>query len=154
MITANTWLQMPFLQWRATILKLDLKKRQIPDGGPDTETEPLKAFVNHGRWLVACPCGGAEYAFEEGWMMCRSCFNGYMKHKIRRVEFPDPAFRANLETLLLNRPLDNRNWTPGETLEQIAQENIAHAGELLTAEIGNEHYLPPGPRIVRDEGGN
>ena len=151
MITGNTWFEMGFLQYRATIIRHALQKHQIPDGGPDEKTEALKAFVNQGRWLVACPCGGAEYAFEEGWMMCRSCFNGYLKHRIRRVEFPDPAFRARLETLLAQRPLENRNWTPGETLEQMGQENILHAGELLTAEIGNEHYLPPGPRTV--EGG-
>ncbi len=154
MITANKWYRMDFLKWRATILRVELHKREIPEVGIDEQTEPLKAFVNHGRWLVACPCGGAEYAFTEGWMMCMSCFNGYLKHKIRRVEFPDPDFVAKLDDLLRVRPLDNRNWTPGETLEQIAQENIAHAGELLTAEIGNEHWIPPGPRVVRGEGGN
>ena len=152
MITANTWYQMPFLKFRATILRHDLQKRKLADYGLDQEKEALKAFVNHGRWIVACPCGGAELAFDEGWIMCRSCFNGYMKHKFRRVEFPEKEFRVQLENILLKRPLDNRNWTPRETLEQIAQENILHAEELLEPSIGNEHYIPRGPRRVVGEG--
>lgn len=94
-----------------------------------SDSEPLKAYVNHGRWIVKCECGGAEKAWEEGLFMCLSCWNSGHKHQYRRVVFPKE--RARIEELLIKRPLINRNWSPGETLAQLKKENKEHKGELL-----------------------
>lgn len=131
LITANTWFGLSFMDFRRKILAPALQRHRLKDMGPDTVMKPLVAFVNAGRWSITCPnCGGGEYAFEEGWVMCRSCFNGYMGHKLRRVVFPTRA--DEIEQLLLVRPLQNRNWNLGETLAFLQEENEAHADELLT----------------------
>lgn len=90
---------------------------------------PLEAYVNHGRWIVKCKCGGAEKAWEEGLFMCLSCLNSSHKHQYRKAIFP--RTRAKIEALLIQRPLINRNWIPGETLTQLKKENKEHEGELL-----------------------
>jgi len=135
LITANTWFEMNFDTFnRGTLGKLR-RRFGIPTRPVDEQTFPVKAFVNKGNWLVLCPkCGGAEYAWEEGVFFCCSCKNSYMGHKLRRLEFPKD--RARIEELLLVRPLDNRNWTPRETVEDLERENNEHAAELLTAAKG------------------
>lgn len=135
LITANTWFDMNFETFNRVKLGKLRRRFRIPTRGPDTRYFPAKAFVNHGAWLVACPkCGGAEYAWEEGVFFCCSCKNSYMGHALRRLEFPKD--RARIEELLLDRPLDNRNWTPRETVADLERENNEHAAELLTAAKG------------------
>lgn len=106
------------------MIRHDIK--QIP--GMD-EGKPLMAFVNHGRWLVKCECGGAEYAWEEGLFMCFSCFNSAHKHNFRRAVFPEG--RAIIERLLEVRPLLNRNFLLTDTVKVLEAENEEHKAELL-----------------------
>jgi len=131
-ITANTWFKMSFMDFRRKIILPDLLKHGLKDMGCDTVKEPLQAWVTNGRWSITCPCGGGEFAWEEGWAICHSCYNGYMGHKYRRVVFPDN--RKEIESLLLMRPLQKREWHPGETLEDLQRENEEHADELLQSE--------------------
>ncbi len=131
-VTANTWFETDFMTFRRTRVAKALFKRGLRDMGPAEEVPALKAFVNAGRWSIKCPdCGGGEYAWEEGWVMCLSCFNEKIGHRIRRVEFP--GNREKIEALLLRRPLSARNWEPGETLKALERENKEHAAELLPA---------------------
>lgn len=99
----------------------------LPIGTSDDK--PLQAEVNHGRWIVKCECGGADLAWEEGLFMCQSCWNGKHKHQYRKAVFP--RWRQQIEELLSRRPLENRNWAPGETLAQLKRENQEHKEELL-----------------------
>jgi len=147
LITANTWFAnmstrpgpkiMTWADWRKYRLGRLRERFHIPDAGMDNDMEPVKAFVNKGRWIVVCPhCGGGEYAWEEGYYFCCSCLNSYMKHKFRRLVFPKE--RSKIEALLSVRPLGNRNWTMKETVTDLTRENKIHAAELLTAEGGIE----------------
>lgn len=131
-LTANSWFKMTFMQFRRLILLKELERYGLKDMGCDSDVEPLMAWVSQGRWSVTCPCGGGEYAWEEGWMMCHSCFNGYMGHKFRRTVFPND--RKDIEALLLVRPLQKREWHIGETLADLLRENEEHADELLRVE--------------------
>ena len=132
MITANRFFKFSFEGYKrlpkvgfvARMAALDLPLNLEIDEGP-----ALTAYVNHGRWLVKCECGGCEYAWEEGLFMCQSCWNSGHKHKVRRVEFPKS--RVKIEKLLEQRPLVNRNWAPGETLTQLERDNKEHKAELL-----------------------
>lgn len=147
MITANTWFgalqkapgPMEFDTFRRTNLRRLRERFHIQEGKADDEIEPVKAFVNKGRWIVVCPlCGGGEYAWEEGYCYCCSCHNSYMGHKYRRLVFPEN--RAEIEAALIVRPLANRNWNLGETIEDLLRENQEHEAELLeanTTEGGN-----------------
>lgn len=130
LVTGNTWFRTSWPEFAKGFLGRFRVKFHYPETGYDENLEPVHAFVNHGNWLVRCPyCNGAEYAFEEGWFFCCSCKNSYIGHKYQRLVFPEE--RAEIEALLAYRPLLNRNWNPGETLEDLQRENEEHAGELL-----------------------
>lgn len=135
-ITANDWFKMNFLGYRRSKMLIAMRHHGLPgDFGVDEKKKPLKAFVNHGRWLVICPhCGGGEKVWEEGLMMCFSCFNSYIGHKLRKTSFP--KYRRQIEELLILRPLDNRNWELNEKVEDLERENAEHAEELLPVKGG------------------
>lgn len=129
LVTGNSWFRESWAEHAAGFLGRFRQKFRYPETGVDGTGEPLPAFVNQGNWLVRCECGGAEYAFEEGLFFCCSCKNSTHGHKYRRSVFPKE--RAKIEALLAVRPLLNRNWEPGETVEDLERENEEHAGELL-----------------------
>lgn len=141
MITANTWFRMPWNAWKKGRLDKQAARFQVKLRDEPIDEEPVLAHVSRGAWLVRCPeegCRGVEYAWEEGNFVCCSCLNNGVGHRIRRAKFPED--RAEIEKLLERRPLLNRNWYPGETLDQLAKENDEHAGDLLpiSEEGGNE----------------
>ena len=129
MITANTWLKMSWQAYRLITIVPAMAKQGLGDFGCDITSLPLQAYVNHGRWIVKCECGGAEKAWEEGWFMCQSCYNAKHKHQYRKVIFPE--FRKDIEELLSKRPLPNRNWIVNETIGDLMKENEEHNEELL-----------------------
>ena len=94
----------------------------------DEKSPPMQAYINHGRWLVKCECGGAEKVWEEGWIMCCSCFNEKHGNKYRKTKFPKN--RRQIEELLILRPMRNRNWMLGESIKQLKLENTMHREEL------------------------
>jgi hypothetical protein len=91
-----------------------------PDGA-------VKAEINHGRWLARCPfCSGAEEADPgEPIFYCLSCGNADNGGHIMMVMFPDD--RDKIESVLLARfNIGTRNWTPGESLQDLVKENKEH----------------------------
>ncbi|MDP2718314.1 MAG: hypothetical protein Q8P44_00555 [Dehalococcoidia bacterium] len=119
-------------EWKRYVIEPLMKSKLVPDMGYDTG-EPLTAQVRQGYWIVLCPCGGAEYVWEEGGMMCLSCLNAAHGHRYRRTKFPRK--RREIEDILIIRPLINRNWLPGETVKDLERENHQHETELLRAII-------------------
>jgi len=89
--------------------------------------QPVQARILYGRWLVDCPvCRGANDVIpSEPVYLCSSC--GWPERFVM-VEFP-PEIRE-IERLLLKRPIQNRNWQPGETLAFLTAENIAYGHEV------------------------
>ena len=86
----------------------------------------VKAEINHGRWVVKCPfCPGAELGDPENpRFMCLSCYNQDAGGKWLKVEYQKQA--GKIETELLKRPKKhNQNWTPGESLKQLQDENVS-----------------------------
>jgi len=131
-MASNMKRTMTFDTFRRSHLRRLRDRFGIEEGAFNKDLPPVEAFVNDGAWLVKCPaedCHGAEYAWEEGWFFCTSCFNSYMKHEYRRLVFPKQ--RARIEKLLLRRPLKNRHWLTGETVADLERENEEHAAELL-----------------------
>jgi len=96
-------------------------KKPFPSGINESIT--VKAEINHGRWIVKCPwCSGAELADKDDRrFFCLSCFNKAINGKFIKVEFPNKAI--DIETILKVRPAKNQNWTPGETIAQLKNEN-------------------------------
>jgi len=90
-----------------------------------TGTEARYARVEHGRWLVDCPdCNNCLFADpDDRRMFCTVCLNALHGGGWLPVVFPDDV--AAFESELLRRPIENRNWLPGETLDDLKVENVA-----------------------------
>jgi len=104
-----------------------------PPSGKRRTRGRLLAHVNHGRWVVHCPtpgCGGAELAREDGLFFCCECRNAEVGGDYRTVAFPGE--REEIERVLKLRPAPaTRNWQPGETLDDLKAENLAHGAPIV-----------------------
>lgn len=99
----------------------------IPEGvSPIT----LTVSVNHGRWIVECPCGSAQLAsLTDKRFFCVECGNLWAEGMWARVEWPDEP--GAIEEVLEKRPFPkNRNWYPSETIEQLREETTERMAEL------------------------
>jgi hypothetical protein len=87
---------------------------------------PLQAWVSGGRWIVMCPCGGAQLAARDDHrFFCVDCLNAQVGGQWRTVSWPADA--AAIETALLRRPApETRTWLPTETLADLLAENAEH----------------------------
>lgn len=128
-ITANKWFNETWEKYKIGILIPSMIKHGILTEPKISEGKPINVFVNHGRWCAKCECGGSEYVWEEGLFMCQSCWNSAHKHNFRQSVFPEN--RRAVEQLLNVRPLVNRNWNIGETIDNLKAENAEHKAELL-----------------------
>lgn len=96
---------------------------------PDYPTVPsgrtVNVFVNHGRWMWKCPdCQEAQVASnDDRRAFCCGCFNGGAGY--HTVCWPGDLERIQIEVLLGQRPVVNRNWWPHESVDQLQIENIA-----------------------------
>ncbi len=110
--------------------------------GP-TAGEPVLGYVNQGRWIAMCECGGAEAVDpDEPIFYCFTCGNATTDGAPRLVIFPDE--REQIEAELLKRPVIelrgrnpierafqalpgvgalSRNWTPDESLDDLKEQN-------------------------------
>jgi hypothetical protein len=92
-------------------------------GKPTTvAAKPILAYVNHGRWVAACPCGSVvAVAFDWPHAHCPDCLREHT------ITWPTKAKRACIEEVLILRPmLATQNWGPGETIAALVAENRAH----------------------------
>lgn len=82
----------------------------------------LPAFANEGRWLVQCPCGGAQYAHPDmDRFFCVDCLNYTVGGQWAQVVWPDD--HTAIETVLDQRPHPRHmNWRPGETVDMLKLE--------------------------------
>lgn len=125
---------------RAAVPLAELAFRRYPPalGGVDigrrgTVAPILKimAEVNHGRWVARCPfCPSAQVATPtDPRFLCAGsdgCANARVRGAFVRVVFPAPAMLAAIEAVLDVRPAEARNWTPGESVDGLKKENVAH----------------------------
>ena len=130
-VTANKFYNERFEDWKIKYLIPMMIRHGITTIVPKLVdgTKPILAYVNQGRWIAKCECGGAEIIWSEGLFMCQSCWNSAYKHNFRPVVFPEQ--RAEIEYILDMRPLMNRHWLLGETIAQLKAENEEHKSELL-----------------------
>ena len=93
------------------------------------------AFMSWGRWVANCPagCGNAEHYGpdpETGHIggLSRASFTcgsaGHGCGLTCAAVWPDNI--VDIEAMLAGRPMRNRNWTPGETPQDLLAENLEH----------------------------
>lgn len=96
----------------------------------------MKAFVNDGRWLVFCADPNCAQA-ERDWGGLRFKKDGTPYGIVGNISFCGncrllsdvsfPADRDRITEVLSARPVpETRNWMPGETVEDLIEENAAH----------------------------
>lgn len=89
----------------------------------EESAEPVPARINHGSWLVDCPCG-AGCATDTEWRIA-CCFGCGTVHTV--VVFPKDKNLAAIERLILARPrMQNRHWTPDESVKTVRAINAAN----------------------------
>ena len=107
-------------------MKVENPKRQqvVEDKSIFREAKAF-ASVNGGRWLVMCPftgCNGAQYAsFHDRRFWCVDCENRAVAGQW--VEVVWPSNLRDIENLLMVRPQNAMHWHPGETVEELAEQN-------------------------------
>jgi hypothetical protein len=124
----------PAADLRALLLAFSPEAAIPPMAEADDGAIPLAAEVNHGTWIAPCPCGAERLpapgcvvwlAQPRAW--CVRCGNAATAGRWRPILLPAPPERAAIEALLDRRPdAATRNWTPGETVDDLAAENRAH----------------------------
>ena len=141
--------------WIIWMCEMAIEAHKIRQGwdGATVEGEPVKAFVDHGRWLGRCKvCANPIYvSYVTPILYCPECGNGGSRAAwgvefpvereaierelvVRPVELPDPKklIRNDVERALNSRPVIAglvRNWLPGDSLEQLRAENADALGE-------------------------
>ena len=124
------------LGFRAYLSTLRQANGIEPAGLPDDDAieGEVTAHINHGRWIVECGvCHTAVLMDDQDLVFyCPGCGTDA---QWRRVVMPDAAERAEIERLLLLRPgwhdkAPTRNWTPGNSLEDLRRENLEHGLEV------------------------
>jgi hypothetical protein len=96
---------------------------------------PALACVNvlgrNARWIATCPdCGGAEYVWmDDPRFYCVSCRNASIDGLWRPLRVP--AEREAIEAALMARPdPTTRHWLPGESVDDLLDENREHGIEV------------------------
>lgn len=102
-------------------------RRDVPQELPKAQSsKALLVVVNHARWIVRCPCGGAQIASRsDRRFFCVDCLNAWCGSKWVRVRWPDEA--DDIHAALARRvDPETRNWEPHETVADLEAENAAH----------------------------
>jgi hypothetical protein len=102
----------------------------------------LKAYVNHGRWVADCPCGGGIACGPDSPdAVCYDC------RTERNISFPSASRIATATELLSARPLKHQNWRPdqGESVTELRAENAA--AEILGVAAFTGIPLPSSPPV-------
>ena len=93
----------------------------------------IDAYLNWGRWVVHCASNECVSAARvqpmQAYSECQCadtdvCAHGPVCGTRARIRWQaDPAA---VELAVRRRPVQNRNWLPGQTLTDLHTENIAH----------------------------
>jgi hypothetical protein len=89
----------------------------------------VAAVINHGRWIARCPCcgpGAMLVSKVDRRFWCVFCGMARNAGRPMWVGFPNPGDMGTIEAILLMRPVENQNWEPGESVAQLARENLEH----------------------------
>lgn len=82
---------------------------------------PARLHISRDYWIAECPnvpCGYAIVACHD--ILIMFCPN----HGEFDIEWPEDW--QEIEKVLDKRPENNRNWLPGETVDDLKQENRSH----------------------------
>ena len=106
---------------------------ELSDVGADARGRPpapVLAYINEGRWVGDCPqCNASMMLLHGAPFLCAMCANTDIDCVARPVIWPVDE-QAEIEAMLTVRPVANRNWTPGESVDLLRAESIEHRAEI------------------------
>jgi hypothetical protein len=118
------WTPAQRVVWRSSQMPLG-RRHEIVESREINKEVNAFAVINAGRWLVECPlpgCNGAQYAsVTDRRFWCVDCQNEAVNQKWIGVKWPENP--NELELALLKRPKSAQNWLPGETTEDLANQD-------------------------------
>jgi hypothetical protein len=132
LIDGKRSLELELVEWSTSVdmvRMVRLSGGRIPSlSDIDTQALPSFAFVNQGRWITSCPqprCPGTSFVWINGpyQFLCNVCANLGIRCRWRPVIVPNDW--RDIERVLFERyvPVE-RNWTPGETLDDLLAQNL------------------------------
>src|SRR3546814_17794304 len=78
--------------WSSDVCSSDLQRR-LPDIPRTTQSEPLYARIDAGRWIAECPCGSAHVVSPtDPHMLCTVCLDSW--HPLIFPADPEAAERS------------------------------------------------------------
>ncbi len=91
----------------------------------------MNAYLNHGRWVVACAADDCRATLFADRLACECHDESVCDHPAVPCGAPIvavfPEGRGDIDRLMSRRPRrTNRNWAPGETVDQLKAENLLH----------------------------
>ncbi len=105
------------------------------------------AVVNHGRWIVECPtlgCGGAQLASStDNRFFCTDCLNVLVEGRWMAVKWPPASDVRRIDAVLTPRPVEARNWRPGESIADLEAENEAYLEPAIVELLVATEFAPP-----------
>lgn len=126
-------------------------RKDVDHHVPDSTAKDvhLKAEVNAGRWIVRCPCGGAQRASKvDRRFFCVDCLNEWVSGQWVRVEWPREI--EAIEELLSQRPdRETASWVPGESVDDLRSQNAEHLTEIVAAPL---EYRAASMGLIESEG--
>ncbi len=106
----------------------EIKARVARNGPLNVTGRKLKAYVNHGRWVADCACGGGVACGPDSPdAVCYDCRSVWL------ITFPTVDRITNATALLAQRTAARqRHWRPdqGETITDLRAQNAA--AEILS----------------------
>ena len=97
----------------------------IPNPVNEVAGTPVYAVVNHGRWIAECDIDkNAQFVDDDDKRFyCIVCFNVGIGRRWREVIWPNNI--EKIESVLAVRQPINQNWSPGESIQMLEDENVA-----------------------------
>lgn len=120
----KTWSAVQRIVWLKSTLE-PAERAAVVEAQTVHPTVRAFALVSAGRWVVPCPmpgCNSATYASREDHRFwCVDCSMRVINGQWVEVTWPEEP--EAVESWLSGRPLKVRNWNPGETAEDIAEQD-------------------------------
>ena len=77
--------------------------------------------LNHGRWIFDCPNCPQAYSVQSDFPEeCENCGTKF------NLIVPSDVMANQVTEIVSVRPVENQNWYPDETIQDLLAENQAH----------------------------
>lgn len=87
-------------------------------------------FLNHGRWMLACPFCGLPWAAKGITFLCGVCQNKPEGCPVE-VYWPPDKKMDELRRIMRVRPVEAQNWQEGDLTAHLLAENIEQRVETI-----------------------